>query len=253
MATSTTNPDPNANRTRVGGIFLTIGALLWAVGFGIYAFGIAPKLASGDDPILTQAQAFVDNQQLAQASGWIGTFADVFIAVGALFLVTRWLDTRNHFPASAFWLLVAVGAVVNLGADLVWGNAVVPVSQAIVTAGATSNAALDASFTALQDTMGVAFAVGFSVLSAGFAFVLFGETRAETPVVPNVLAYVGIAGAVVTIVSALGLMFGAPEQFGFGLLAAYLPGIAVLWLGVRTGFPGFMGGEAKSARRASKA
>lgn len=222
MAKETTK-DPNANRTRWGGIFLALSVLLVLVSFSLFM-----TLGQPAADAQQRAQAIAANAGTVQLSGYVGAFGDALIAAGAFFLVTRAVPSRRNVPVSAFWLFVAIGHLVFLGVDAFAAQGMVPVAQAYATT--------PALFVAAEATVNVL--VGIAMLAVGFGLLVafWGEAESEQRVVPKAVSYVGVLGSVLALLAALGPLTGIREVevLFFGV---YLLLVPLLLLAVRIAWP----------------
>lgn len=241
---TTTEPvaiDPTANRTRFGGLFLAAASLITIVSLLIYILGVPTPVA--DEATFDRAQKLANNATALRTASYLGVAADLLLAFGAFFLVTRTMQLRTMVPVPAFWICVAVGAIVFVGVDAFMASAMVTIAQ---------NAASDpAMFEAAEAGTNALFGLGVLCVSFGSAVVLWGETRAANAVLPAWACYVGMAGAILGFISAFGPLTGV-MQFGFLFLGAFLSVLALVWLGFRLGFPNLMGGSGKETSHAPK-
>lgn len=116
--------DPTANRTRFGGLFLAAASLITIVSLLILILGVPMPVA--DEATFDRAQKLANNATALRTSGYLGVAADLLLAFGAFFLVTRTMQLRTIVPVPAFWICVAVGAIVFVGVDSFLANAMLP-------------------------------------------------------------------------------------------------------------------------------
>lgn len=191
MAITTTH-DPNANRTRWGGILLASGVLLVLMGAAIADINIPP--AKGDMTSQQRAQRLVDNSKDFQITGWILLYGALLIAIGAFFLVTRTLVGPSGFPASAFWLFVGIAFTLLLLSVSFRIGGLGPIASAYSTNPALYDAFIAGTFRTLGTIITVAAVIGF-------VGVFYGESRADNAVIPSWLAYAGLAATALRLVN----------------------------------------------------
>jgi hypothetical protein len=237
-ATVETVRDPNASRTRWGGAFLALGLALSLGSFAlILTLPIPPVDAAG------RAASWVANASTVKLSGWLGVFGNALIAAGALFLVTRTVATRRDIPASACWLLVAVGSLLFVGLDAFKAGALVPLAQDF--------AANQAPYLAAEGMRSILVGVGMMVMSLGTAFIFVGEAESQSRTIPSALAWAAAACSALVIIGAAGVMFGVPI-LGVFYYAGFVVSLSALFLGVKIALPSGTG-EAQAFSRLTRA
>ena len=211
--------DPTASRTQWGGAFLAAGLVLSLVSFTlVLTLGQPPSDAAA------RAQRWVQNASTVQLSGWLGVFGNALIAAGALFLVARPVATRREIPASACWLLVAIGALLFVGLDAFKAGALVPLAQGFATN--------QGVYLAAEGMRSILVGVGMTAMSLGTAFIFLGEADASHRAIPTGLSYAAAACSLLTIVGALGVLAGVPV-LGVLYYLAYVTFLSALFLGVK--------------------
>lgn len=219
------------DRTRWGGGLLAVGSLL-AMGT-LTLFLLRPALMSPS--LAARLAGIAGNPGMLQMEGYVGVAAYLVLALAAFLLVHRDTGSKAGVPASVAWMAVGLGAMVLVGVEGVVATALSPVAAAAATSPALAQAVFG--------PIGLLAGVGVLGIGAGLLFAFWGEARAAAPAIPAVIAYVGVLGALLTIVGGLGFVTGVRELLmGFwGTYLAYLP---LVVLGVRAAFPALRLGEA---------
>lgn len=195
--------DATANRTRWGGIILGLGVVLTLVGV-ILAQTNIPQ-GNPDDSAATRADRVVTHENAYQIIGQIYVYADILMAIGALFLVTRVLHTQSTFPGSAFWIFFGLGSLVYLVTDAFYGTGLITSAKAYATAPTV--------FESITGANSVINTIAGFTTTVGLLGVLYAETRAENAMLPIWLSWLGV------VTSALLLLSGIAGNYGGNTMA----------------------------------
>lgn len=223
--TATTTGPKVTERTRWGGALLVLGSVLAMATLGLFL----TRPAGMDPSQAVRLAALAANPGALQMEGYVGVFAYLTLALAAFFLVTRDAGARGGFPASAFWIAVGVGSMTLVGVE-----AVVATSLSPLAAGAAAAPLLVQTVAAVITLLA---GIGTFAIGAGSAFVFWGESRAASPAIPAVVAYVGVIGGLATVLGSLAFVTGVRELLVafYGTYLAYLP---FLVMGAQLAFPG---------------
>lgn len=224
--------DANADRTRWGGVLLALGLVLTLVAFTL--FFTIPAATQGATPAQNAARVTA-NAATYQLSGYIGVFGDALLALGAFFLVTRWVPSVRGLPASAFWLFAALGALLFLAVDAFTATGFGTLARAAAAPGAST-----AVFEAVDATLNLLVGIAVLALSVGFIAVLWGEAASAHRAIPKWLAYIGILGGLTGIPAGVGAITGI-QALQVLFLGAYLAFLPLLALALRIAWPKGLG------------
>jgi hypothetical protein len=242
MATTTYSSDPIGNRTRWGGAMMGLGMVLLIAGFSLFVFGVMPAEPNAAPAEI--ATSYVQASSTLEASAYLTIFGGTLVAVGAFFLVTRPMETRRNFPASAFWLFVAISGLLLAAMSVINATGLLVVARA--------QAAEPVMFEALWRTLDAGWGLAMLTLAVGTIGLAYGEARAIHAAMPVWLSYLALAGGVLVGVAGVGTLTGidALEVLYFGTYLVLLP---LTFLGVRLAYPSLLGGAAGAERRSLRA
>jgi hypothetical protein len=216
--------EATANRTRWGGILIAIGALISIIAVAIYVGGV-PIQALNTGTAEQQAQATVNARGPLTTASMIGVFGDLFLAAGAVLLLTRIVGTPNIAPAG--WALAAIAFIGFLVTDALSATAIVPAAQA-----AAQGTAL---FVAVKAATDLLFSVSFLAIGLGVIGIYWGETQNSAAAIPKAASYLGVVGGVVAVIVAAGFLAGNAAVGVLAPVGFFLPLVITLYLGVRLG------------------
>jgi hypothetical protein len=207
-----------------GGLWVALGAFGVVITSVLYAIAPAQAvLPIANVPIQNALRASVAGQPWMVAAGSVGMFADVALAAGTFVLLVYGRPSRSGLEASG-WAWLAITNLIFVLVDALVSRVLGPVA---------ASGGPEYAFSGFKHLFDVLFVIGTITFGVGSISVLWGEMRADSPVVHRAISSLGMIIGAAGFVSAVSYFAGinlAPVigvSIGAGSLVFTVVGIQI--------------------------